>query len=119
MEEIKYRQRINGESYYWGFFKESNEDSFWKGPITTINPETKEPYPSEIYIEINDKHGKEIFVGDRIRAKVENNPPYIWVEGIVFYDDGEYCIEQEDDYFPVCSFHIIDRRSIEIVMEDV
>ncbi len=65
-------------------------------------------------LKIYDVHNTEIFVGDKIEGFTKLYPSDR-IKGIVVYMDGEYLIEQEDDKLPLCSFHIIDRQSIEII----
>lgn len=105
MGNIKYRQRNknNGHYHYWGKI-----DGIWVSPIFQDNYEP--PNESDIFINILDDDGKEIYVGDKVHIKF----PYIWGdlferEGTVKYSQKNarfyIDLEEEVDYFCELGFN--------------
>lgn len=74
MRELKFREFVNGKFHYWGFLKEG---SFY-GPVTPSTIRGKH----DQYTGLKDRHGKEIYEGDRYKWKRE--------VGVVVYDDGGF-----------------------------
>ena len=71
-------------------------------------------YPVEVipetvgqFIGRHDKHGKEMYEGDTIKA-VSKNSPRIEITGKIVYGDGEYEVETTDDKWPVASIVILE-----------
>lgn len=58
------------------------------------------------------------FDGDWIKAKT-NKHPTEHVEGFLIYNDMECQIEQNDGNFPLVSFAIIDRLSVEVTGKNI
>lgn len=77
-------------------------------------------YPVEIVIETLGQYREDIkaFDGDWIKAKT-NTHPVDHLEGFLDYQDMECVLEQNSNYFPVCSFHVIDRLSIEVTGKNI
>jgi|GEM_PF-3133392 len=66
------------------------------------------------YTGLNGKNGVCVYEDDIVTAKT-NIHPACDVRGKVVFEDGEYLVEQDDCTFPMCSFAVIDRLSIEVI----
>jgi hypothetical protein len=73
-----------------------------------INPETLGQYRPDI----------KAFDGDWIKAQT-NTSPTSSIEGFLDFQDMECVIEQNDNHFPICSFAVIDRLTIEVTGENI
>jgi hypothetical protein len=77
-------------------------------------------YPIEIDPKTLGQYRQDIkaFDGDWIKAKT-NKTPVDHIEGFLDFQDMECVIEQNSNYFPICSFAAIDRLSIEVTGENI
>jgi len=72
-------------------------------------------YPVEVDEDTVGQYRPDIkaFDGDWITAET-NIHPSCKIEGVLIFHDMECAIEQNDDNFPVCSFSVIDRLSVNV-----
>lgn len=69
-------------------------------------------------IGIKDMNMKKVFDGDIVEAEVESAYGWKKIKGVVVYseEDLEWQIEQDDDdFWPVCSFVIVNKRTVKVV----
>ncbi|PSW30846.1 hypothetical protein C9J21_18335 [Photobacterium phosphoreum] len=119
MECILFRAKEK-ESNQWiiGFYLEHALTA--TGEIVDYAIQTKGNYPTAIKRETLGQYRPDIkaFDGDWIIAKT-NKIPSLTVRGVLLFNDMECIIEQNDDYFPMCSFTAIDRSSINVTGQNI
>lgn len=106
MREIKFRAWDKKLKMWheWGLDIKPGVGAYFIGP----------PHSELIHCQftgLHDKNGKEIYEGDVVRA-VSRNHPRQEVIGEVTYDDGEYQVETDDDYWPVASVVVLENFEV-------
>lgn len=60
-----------------------------------------------------DINRKDIFLNDIVKATVaDNNGVTSDIVGVVIFNEGEYCIETDDNYWPLVSWKLVLRSEI-------
>lgn len=119
MSTIKFRaKRLDNNEWIEGFYVEgcyqANNMLAEHGIIqpncypVAIDPKTLGQFRPDI----------NAFDGDWITAKTNKNPQE-HIEGFLTFNDMECVIEQNDNNFPICSFAVIDRLSIEVSRKNI
>ncbi len=115
MREIKFRAYGKG-----GYFHCLQSIHFDKeigiSVLSTLDSMTLwgDDFILEQFTGLHDKNGKEIYEGDIVKAETNKNG-VCRVSGTIIYKEAEYCIDQDDDYFPICSLSVVDLTSIEVI----
>lgn len=102
--DLKFRQRVGNQFHYWGYLL----DNAFVSPFTNQEPKSIH----DRYIRINDVDGKEIYENDIVEA-VTTEHPIEKVKGSIFYEDGEYLIDRDNN--PSCSLAVVDIYRLKIV----
>lgn len=131
MKEIKFKGKVKyngshkfqGDIVYGYYYKKGNEHFILHTEIDGYDNElfTKEyeVYEDSIcqFIGIRTKAGNEIYEKDEVETTTIEGE-IVPIKGRIFYSYGEYCIEQDDDSFPVCSLQVVDLLNIKLVGEN-
>ena len=119
MEKILFRgKRTDNGEWITGFYVENALQANSIIAKTAIQPEGC--YPIDIDAKTLGQYRADIkaFDGDWIRAKT-NKTPVDSIEGFLDFQDMECVIEQNSNHFPICSFAVIDRLTVEVTGKNI
>lgn len=102
---------VDSNTWVYGFYLEGALTSGSK--LVDCALQIPNHYPVEVQKDTLCKYVEDLrcFEKDWLTAKTDVMP-VSFLEGFVSYNVLEYCIEQIDDSFPLCSFAVIDHLSI-------
>jgi hypothetical protein len=119
VEKILFRgKRTDTGEWATGFYIENALQANSLIAKTAIAPEGC--YPIEIDAKTLGQYRSDIkaFDGDWIKAKTSKTPEEN-IEGFLTFQDMECVIEQNCGHFPICSFAVIDRLTVEVTGENI